>query len=91
MTRRADVPDLPNDFCLQCEGLLVASYPSSLECDLPGMPVTLWRCVNCGNCMDHFILANRLQSPMPARRRARTPAGPQHTGRSRGMKAGISQ
>lgn len=75
---------LQDESCLRCGGLLVVSYPPSLEYDAAGTPVTLWRCVNCGNCMDRCILANRLQSPMPARRRARPPAGPQHTGRSRG-------
>jgi len=71
-----------HESCPRCGGLLVVSYPVSLECDLSGMPVTLWRCVNCGNYMDRFILANRLQNPMPA--------GPQRTGRSRGAKTGIT-
>ena len=71
MTPRAVVPHLPDESCLRCGGLLVASYSASLECDPPGMPVKLWRCINCGNCLDRCILANRLQSPMPARRRAR--------------------
>lgn len=82
--RRAGAPDLPDESCRRCGGLLVADYSASLACDITGTLVTLWRCVNCGDCMDRFILANRLTSPMPARRRARLPAGPQRTGRSRG-------
>jgi hypothetical protein len=89
--RRADAPYLRDESCLRCGGLLVASYSASLECDRPSMPVKLWRCVNCGNCLDRCILANRLQSPMPARRRARPPAGPQRTGRSRGAETGIAR
>ena len=61
----------PGAFCLRCGGLLVPSYTTSLERDITGTPVTLWRCVNCGDCLDREILANRWKGPLPARRRAR--------------------
>ena len=56
--------------CLRCGGLLVLSYMASLERDLSGRPMRLWRCVNCGDCVDHAILANRWKGPgstQPAR------------------------
>ena len=53
--------------CLRCGGLLVLSYMASLESDLSGRPLRLWRCVNCGDCIDHDILANRWNGPVPAR------------------------
>lgn len=81
---RAHARNLCDRSCLRCGGLLVADYSASLACDSAGTLVTLWRCVNCGNCLDRFILANRLLSPMPARRRARPPAGPPRTGRPPG-------
>lgn len=74
--RCAGAPDLPDESCRRCGGFLVADFSASLACDITGTLVTLWRCVNCGDCMDRFILANRSKSPMPARRRARPPAGP---------------
>src|ERR1700675_2518882 len=57
--------------CLRCGGLLVLSYIASLESDLSGRPMRLWRCVNCGDCVDRDILANRGKGPGPARLRAR--------------------
>ena len=56
----------PGASCLRCSGLLVPSYTASLERDFTGTPVTLWRCVNCGDCVDRDILANRWNSPVPA-------------------------
>jgi len=56
--------------CLRCGGWLVPSYTASLERDVTGTPVTLWRCVNCGDCVDRDILANRWNGPMPARETA---------------------
>jgi hypothetical protein len=57
----------PSDTCcLRCGGLLAPGYPSSLEHTVTGNPVTLWRCVNCGDCVDRFILANRWKGPGPA-------------------------
>jgi hypothetical protein len=53
------VSDRPGAACLRCGGLLVLTYMASLEPDLTGNPMRLWRCVNCGNCVDHFIMANR--------------------------------
>jgi hypothetical protein len=43
---------------------------ASLESDLTGRPMRLWRCVNCGDCVDRDILANRWNGPMPARETA---------------------
>jgi len=65
---KASVP--PGEFCLRCGGLLVPSYTASLERDVTGKPVTLWRCVNCGDCVDHDILANRGKGPGSGRVRA---------------------
>lgn len=81
----------PGEFCLRCGGLLVPSYTASLERDVTGKPVTLWRCVNCGDCMDRDILANRWKSPGPTRQRTRPPTGPQRTGRPRGVGTGMSR
>ncbi len=60
----------PSACCLRCGGLLVLSYMASLESDLSGRPMRLWRCVNCGDCIDHDILANRWNGPVPARESA---------------------
>ncbi|OAI46523.1 hypothetical protein AYO43_06120 [Nitrospira sp. SCGC AG-212-E16] len=57
----------PGTCCLRCGGLLVLSYMASLESDLSGRPMRLWRCVNCGDYIDHDILANRWNGPVPAR------------------------
>jgi hypothetical protein len=57
----------PGTSCLRCGGLLVLSYMASLESDLSSRPMRLWRCVNCGDCIDHDILANRWNGPVPAR------------------------
>jgi hypothetical protein len=43
---------------------------ASLESDLSGRPMRLWRCVNCGDCIDYDILANRWNGPVPARETA---------------------
>jgi hypothetical protein len=56
----------PGASCLRCGGLLVLSDMASLERDLTGRPMTLWRCVNCGDCVDRDILANRGKGPVPA-------------------------
>jgi hypothetical protein len=64
----------PGTCCLRCGGLLVLSYVASLESDLSGRPMRLWRCVNCGDCIDHDILANRWNGPVPARETADSPA-----------------
>ena len=82
---------LPREFCLRCGGLLVPTYTSSLERDVTGKPVTLWRCVNCGDCVDSNILANRGKSPGPTRQRARPPTGPQRTERPRGAGTGMAR
>ena len=57
----------PGESCLRCSGLLVLSYMASLESDVTGKPMKLWRCLNCGDYLDSDILANRWKSPVPAR------------------------
>ena len=81
----------PGEFCLRCGGLLVPTYSSSLERDVTGKQVTLCRCVNCGDCVDSDILANRWKSPGPTRQRARPPTGPQRTGRAHGVGTGMAR
>lgn len=56
----------PCESCLRCGGLLVPSYLASLESDVTGKPMRLWRCVNCGDYLDDDILANRWKGPVPA-------------------------
>lgn len=56
--------------CLRCSGLLVPSYMAALESDVTGKPMKLWRCINCGDCVDSDILANRCKRPVPARETA---------------------
>jgi hypothetical protein len=65
----------PGEFCLRCGGLLVTGYLSSLERDVTGRPMRLWRFVNCGDRVDCHILANRGKGPVPARPRARLKNG----------------
>ena len=60
----------PGACCLRCGGWLVLSDMASLESDLSGRPMRLWRCVNCGDCIDYDILANRWNGPVPARETA---------------------
>lgn len=81
----------PGACCLRCGGLLVSTYTASLERDVTGTPVTLWRCVNCGDCLDGDILANRWKSPGSTRQRARPPTGPQRTRRPRGVGTGMAR
>jgi hypothetical protein len=57
----------PGVSCLRCGGLLAPSYTASLERDITGELVRQWRCVNCGDCLDSIILANRWKNPVPAR------------------------
>ena len=44
-------------FCLRCGGLLVVSHTLSLERNVAGTTMTLWPCVNWGDCVDRDILA----------------------------------
>ena len=88
---RNQAPAQPGEFCLRCGGLLVPSYTASLERDVTGTPMTLWRCVNCGDCVDRDILANRGKGPGSARVRARPPTGPPRTGRPRGVGTAMSR
>jgi hypothetical protein len=69
----------PGDFCLRCGGLLVPEYTAALERDVTDTLVTLWRCVNCGDCVDHEILAHRGEGSGSAGPGARLPTGPQYT------------
>ena len=88
---RNQAPAPPGGCCLRCGGLLVLSYTASLERDIAGTPVTLWRCVNCGDCVDRDILANRGKGSGSARVRARPPAGPQYIGWLRGVGTGMTR
>ena len=88
---RHQAPPPPGASCLRCGGLLVPSYTASLERDVTGTPVTLWRCVNCGDCVDHDILANREKGSGSARVRVRPPVGPQYIGRLRGAGTGMTR
>ena len=81
----------PGNSCLHCGGLLISGCTASLECDVTGTLVTLWRCVNCGDCLDHDILTNRWKSPGPTRERARQPTGPEYTGWPRGVETGMTR
>ena len=60
----------PGACCLRCGGLLVLCYMASFESDLSGRPMRLYSCVNCGDCVDHDILVNRWNVPVPARETA---------------------
>jgi hypothetical protein len=80
---RTKLPTVPATSCVRCGGLLVTSFTASLERDATGTPVTLRRCVNCGDCVDPFILANRGKGPGPVVMRVGLPRGPQQTGRPR--------
>ena len=88
---RHQPPAPPGESCLRCGGLLVLSYTASLERDIAGTPVTLWRCVNCGDCVDHDILANRGKGSGSARVRVRPSAGPQYIGRPQGVGTGMTR
>jgi hypothetical protein len=57
--RRNQVSAQADASCLRCGGFLVLSYMAALEFDHTGRPMKLWRCINCGNCVDHDILVNR--------------------------------
>lgn len=81
----------PGGCCLRCGGLLVPSYTAPWERDVIGKPMRVWRCVNCGDCVDHDILANRGKGPGLARVRARPPAGPQDIGWLRRMGTGTTR
>jgi CRP/FNR family transcriptional regulator, cyclic AMP receptor protein len=67
---RDQAPTPPGTCCLRCGGLLVLSYMASLESDLIGRTMRLWCCVKCGDCIDHDILVNRWNGPVPARETA---------------------
>ena len=85
LASRTPPPARPGTACVRCGGLLVHSYTAALERDVSGRPVTLWRCVNCGDCVDPFILANRWKGPASAISHVRLPAGPPRAGLAGGM------
>jgi hypothetical protein len=82
---------LSDELCSRCSGLLVRSYTAALESDLTGRPIEVWRCINCGDCLDSDILANRWKGPEPLHPRTRPRTGAQHTGRPRGAATGTTQ
>ena len=55
--------------CPRCDGLAVIDYSIDQQAG-PSSGFHGWRCVNCGDCIDHDILANRWKSPVPARETA---------------------
>ena len=73
------MPSPCGDACLRCGGCLVHGYTAALERDVTGTLVTLWRCVNCGDCVDHEILANRGEGSGSIRSCPRLPTGPEYT------------
>lgn len=79
----------PDESCRRCGGLMVPSYTASLESDCTGKPMTLWRCVNCGDCVDACILANRWKGGGPARPHERPRTGRRYAGQPRGGGRGI--
>jgi hypothetical protein len=79
------MPSPCGDACLCCGGLLIHEYTAALERDVTGTLVTLWRYVNCGDCVDHEILANRGEGSGSAGPHARLPTGPQCTSRPHGV------
>lgn len=88
---RKQATTLPNECCLRCGGLLVPSYTSSLDRNPTGDPMMIWRCINCGDCTDHDILANREKGSRSTRRRARLSTGPRRIGRLPGTRTGMSR
>jgi hypothetical protein len=87
-----DIASIPShEPCLRCSGLLVRSYTAALESDLTGRPIEVWRCINCGDCLDSDILANRWKAPEPLHPRTRPRTGAQHTGRPHGALTGRTQ
>lgn len=78
-----EAPTPSGEACLRCGGMLILSYTATMERDIIGRPMRLWRCVNCGDCMDSCILANRRNRPVRLfRPRQRT--GPQEAEQPRG-------
>jgi hypothetical protein len=45
--------------CRRCGGTMVGTYSDLLSPDATGQEVIVWRCVNCGNYVDHQVLLNR--------------------------------
>ena len=88
---RHQAPAPTGESCLRCKGLLVLSSMASLEWDLTGRPMRLWRCINCGDCVDPHILANRGKGAGSARPRARPPTGHPRTGRPREVGTGMTR
>lgn len=65
----------PDESCLHGGGLLVPSYTATPARDFTGKPVMVWRCVNCEDCFDAQILANRRKNTEPTGLRARPGTG----------------
>jgi hypothetical protein len=86
---QASVP--PGASCRRCSGFLVLSYTATLEWDITGKPMALWRCVNCGDCVDHDILANQGKGSGSVRPHPRPPIGPQRTGWPPRVGAGMTR
>jgi len=78
---RNQVQATPGEGCLRCGGLLILSYTAAFERDNAGSPIRLRRCVNCGDCTDSDILANRWKGSGLVRPRTRLRMVPQQAGR----------
>lgn len=88
---RKRVTTLPNECCLRCGGLLMPSYTLSMDRDPTGNPKMMWRCINCGDCTDHGILANRRKGAGSAQMRARPLRMSRHTSRTPGLRIGMTR
>lgn len=45
--------------CRRCGGMMIATYTDLLSPGETGEHATGWRCVNCGEYVDHQVLLNR--------------------------------
>lgn len=61
--------------CPRCHGLMVAMRLEDAESSTSCEPVVGWRCLLCGEVIDHEIKAHRQCSYQPAKNRARPPSG----------------
>ena len=57
-------PQIGQDTCLRCGGLMVSDYHLDLQDDSSQIGITGFRCTSCGEVVDPVILRNRLhQTP----------------------------
>lgn len=53
--------------CVRCEGLMVPERFQDILDDTGQINFMAWHCLNCGEIVDHLILANRRNAPEPTR------------------------